>query len=292
MIKISYFLKLFLLIVRLVVLKFFTNEYNKEINYIFKKLPSHGNYIAPICMFPFEKQNKVDDIVADIDNNLNLPYVIHLEKRLYFPQSYSIDKAVKVYRNFIEEECILGGNYKEKQPHQYQTESFKINRGDVLVDVGCAEAILTLDNIDKISKAYLFEGDPKWLPALKATFQKYSDKVIIIGKYVTDADTEETITLRTALARETGKSLFVKLDIEGAEVDVLKGSKEFLSNNHNIKLACCTYHRHDDERNVISLVKEMGFEYELSDGYMYNIWDEKDMRYPYFRHVLLRGWKD
>ncbi len=280
-----------LLVMRLIILSISTKKYNKEISFIAGNLIKNRNRIAPYCMFPYANLRNAGVIKTYWDDVINLPYVNHKNKRLYFPQSYTLKKVEDVYRNFIENECILGGDYKVKQPHQYQSSSFMINDGDVLVDVGCAEALLTLDNIEKVEKAYLFEGDPKWFPALKATFMNYKEKVVIIEKYVSGKDTEQTISLSSALKCEEGKSLFVKMDIEGAEVEVLKGSKDFLTSNKNIKLACCTYHKHYDEKEVTKLVTDMGFHYELTDGYMYNIWDEKDMHYPYFRHVLLRGWK-
>ena len=45
---------------------------------------------------------------------------------------------------------------------------------------------------------------------------------------------------------ESGKRMFVKMDIEGAEVSVLKGSLDFLKECSNLKIACCTYHREHD----------------------------------------------
>ena len=264
---------------RLELLKFTSCKYEAEVNYILKN---------GLKVFPYKQINNVEEIESGFDNHYKLPYVLHKQKRLYFPKSYTIDFCVSMYRSYIGDECLLGGKYREKQPHQYLTESFCVEEGDVLVDVGCAEALLSLDSIDKVRKVYLFEADPIWLPALKATFKDYSDKVILINKYVSDKDSNATITLKTALKDEYSSRLFIKMDIEGAELSVLKGSKDFFKNRSNVKLACCTYHKYMDEIEIPVLMEEMGYNYEFSDGYMLFLY-AKDIRYPYFRHGLVRA---
>jgi 16S rRNA A1518/A1519 N6-dimethyltransferase RsmA/KsgA/DIM1 with predicted DNA glycosylase/AP lyase activity len=65
----------------------------------------------------------------------------------------------------------LGGGYMEKMPHQYQTSYFQVKKNDILLDVGCAEALFSLDVIDKVKKVILFESDSVWFDPLKATFE-------------------------------------------------------------------------------------------------------------------------
>ena len=56
-----------------------------------------------------------------------------------------------------------------------------------------------------------------------------------------------------------------------------------------MKIAACTYHYHDEYRDVIDLVSRYGFRYETSDGWMlFGLYDE--MRPPYFRHGMVRIW--
>lgn len=258
-----------------------SDQYKEEALYIQKN---------GLTVFPYQKVKEMPPVEAATDEALQLPYVIHKGKRLYFPHSYSLDKCLRMYKNYISEECILGGKYRKKQPHQYLTETFTVEEGDVLVDVGCAEALLSLDNIEKVSKVYLFEFNPMWIPALNATFKDYMHKVVIINKYVSYKDTDTTITLKTALRNEHGKQLFIKMDIEGAEVEVLNGSRDYLSNTSNIKIACCTYHKQHDEEVIPQILSELGYHYEFSDGYMFFFLDG-NIQYPYFRHGLVRAYK-
>lgn len=256
-------------------------EYKAESSYILKN---------GVTIFPYDVIDEVPFFESGIDDSLQLPYVCHKGKRLYFPRTYSIEQCIGMYRSYIGEECLLGGHYREKQPHQYLTDTFDIEAGDVLIDVGCAEALLSLDSIEKVSRVYLFESDPVWIPALKATFKDYLEKVVIINKYVSDRDTETTITLESALREEHGKQLFIKMDIEGAEIEVLEGSREYLTERQHVKLVCCTYHKQHDAEDIPRLLTEMGYEYEFSDGYMLYYLDV-NMQYPYFRRGLVRARK-
>lgn len=243
-----------------------------------------------VTVFPYQLVKDMPPIEGGFDKALKLPYVIHKGKRLYFPRSYSVDQCDKMYESYISEECLLGGTFREKQPHQYLTDVFAVEEGDVLVDVGCAEALLSLDSIEKVSRVYLFEGEAKWIPALNATFKDYMHKVMIINKYVSDQDTDTTITLETALRNEQRQRLFIKMDIEGSEVNVLNGSRDYLANTSNIKMACCTYHKQHDDKEIPQILSELGFDYEFSDGYMLFLQDD-NLQYPYFRHGLVRARK-
>lgn len=128
--------------------------------------------------------------------------------------NWTKQRVIGTYRNFIENENILGGDYREKSPHQYQTNSFMIEDGDVLLDVGCAEALLSLDVVEKVKKLYLIESDKEWIPALEKTFEPYKEKTIIINKLLSDKDSDNSITLNTLIRNMEKESFFLKMDIE------------------------------------------------------------------------------
>ena len=256
--------------------------YDAEVDYILKNGP---------CRYPYKQIHKGNDIETGFDDELFLPYVIHKEKRLYFPRGFNLKRCEKIYRSLVEFDCILGGEHMEKQPHQYQSETFKIEKNEVLVDVGSAEALLALDQIDILGKVYLIECDKRWAPALKATFKLYQDKVVIVDKLISDCDSSTTVTLETILKNERDRKIFVKMDIEGSEVKVLEQSKEFLTKSSNIKLAVCTYHRQSDGDKILSIFEEMGYQHEFSEGWVYFNEYDNEIRYPYFRHGVIRGWK-
>lgn len=240
--------------------------------------------------FPYKKVKKLPPVTAGYDEEKGLPYVVHQDKRLYFPASYSVESASAMYINLVEDENILGGGYRQKSPHQYESEIFRVADGDVLFDVGCAEALFALDKIDCVQKAYLIEFDSFWIDSLRATFEPYQSKVQIVEKLVTNEDSETTVTLSTLLTDADATSSFVKMDIEGYETTVIQDSLEFLSQyKRSIKLACCTYHKERDAEVLKDLFSSIGYQTESSDGYMLFLGDV--FRPPYFRKGIIRATK-
>jgi hypothetical protein len=239
--------------------------------------------------FPYKRLKRIKDIVSGYDEKLLLPYIIHNEKRLYFPKIWTENMAVAAYRNFIENENILGGDYKEKTPHQYEAEEFCVKTGDVLLDIGSAEGLFALHNIDKVKKLYLVESDTYWIEALQATFTPYKDKVEIINKLISDVETERSVTLSSILKNELSSSIFVKMDIEGYEKVVLNASEDILSEIQDIRIVACTYHEQNDAEELSKIFDSFGYKIEFSDGYMLFIWDK--LQPPYFRKGLIRAKK-
>jgi len=237
--------------------------------------------------FPYKQVKECPLPQCGFDEIRKLPFVYHGDKKMYFSSDLTPVKSAEMYKYYIERENLLGGGYTEKAPHQYQTDSFKIEESDVLVDLGCAEALLSLDVIEKVKHVYLVEGDNKWIPALEATFEPYKEKVTIINKFVSDIDDEKNVRLETMLHNVGDSPLFIKMDIEGAEVKVLGNSSDFLKNKKNVKIACCTYHHNDDFNCIVNIINGMGYHYSVSEGHMlFSCYDESSS--PFFRKGLVR----
>ncbi|WP_459684227.1 class I SAM-dependent methyltransferase [Viscerimonas tarda] len=258
------------------------DKYRKEIDFLQEE--------GKISVFSYKKLKHLGAMVSGYDAEKNLPYVMHKHRRLYFPITWTEAKVRKSYKDFIENENILGGGYLEKSPHQYQTETFRIKAGDILLDVGCAEALFALDVIDKIRKVFLFESNPLWFAALKATFEGEiaSGKVVLIEKYVGDEDTDTATTLDSVLKKEVYESLFIKMDIEGAEPAVVKSCENLMKTGKDIRFSCCTYHKHNDAALLKSIFEANNYQTEFSEGYMLFTRDGL-MRYPFFRRGIIRA---
>lgn len=260
-----------------------SEPYHSELDYVF----CHG-----LEVFPYDQLKRLESVESGFDNKLQMPYVIHKKKRLYFPKDFSVKQAEQKYRHYIENENLLGGNYKTKMPHCYQSEWFKVNEGDVFVDLGAAEGLVALDVIDRVSKVYIIESNKRWLKALRATFEPYKEKCVIIHKLVTDHNGRKSITLEHLLKDETTCPVFVKMDIEGFEKRVLAASNDFLSKRNNIKLACCAYHFEGDAQTMVDLFEQSGYQYEFSNGWMlFSLYDKSLLNPPFFRHGIIRAWK-
>ena len=239
--------------------------------------------------FPYPQIKKIQhNIVVDFDKRLQLPFVIHKDKRLYFAKEFTIESAKAAYINYVERENLLGGGYTAKAPHQYITDSFHVEQNDIVVDAGCAEALFALDSVEKAKHIYLLEADAIWHKPLQATFAPFKDKVTIIQKFLSGENFGNAVTLDGLFDKFSEESFFIKMDIEGAEESVIQGNKKFLTSQNKIKLACCTYHRAHHAEMLSSLLKDMGYIFEFSDGYMLFPWDEHQQP-PYFRKGLIRA---
>ena len=272
---------------------------NSLIDLYFKTNPTESslyldelNYLKSMNyqdMFPYKqiKALNSDSVIAQIDNHYRMPYVLHNGKKLFFPAYWSLKEVSEKYKYYIERENLLGGGFTSKAPHQYQSEQFKIESEDILLDIGCAEGLIALDSIDKLKKAYLYEADPLWSSPLRATFAPYKDKVVIINKWVGDKDDSMSVTLNSSVKEDSKEHFFVKMDIEGAEELVIKGNSDFFL-NRQINAACCTYHKYEHYANLKDLFEKWGYSVSSSDGYMLCFMDNVFLP-PYFRKGIIRA---
>lgn len=251
--------------------------YKSEIDYMKK----HGR----LYVFPYAFHEKYKGLATKVYRDSDgMGYVLHCGKKLFFPQEWTDSKIRSYYNGILAEQDT-------NSPHCYFTGTFQLKRGGVFVDVGCAEAMASLECVDVASKLYLFEYDEMWFDALKKTFCGYEDKVNIVRKFVSDESEGEFVRLDDILNEEIldNRECLLKMDIEGNETIALKGAEELLRCD-KLKIACCLYHNKEDEIKLPSILKRAGFDIEISEGYMLQYF-HKGLEYPYFRKVLVRAVK-
>ena len=254
--------------------------YSSELDYLYNT----GNF----CNFPYPSDPCPNDVVSGFDPDCQLPFVVHQSKRLYFPSTFSSDDAVKAYLNYIRVEKLLGIGERVDAPHQYQSPGFQVSEGDVVFDIGAAEGLFALDQIDKASRVVVVESDPLWMKALKHTFAVYCNKVTIIDKFVSSSDTETSISLGKLLSDFDYDSAFVKMDIEGYELPSITEAMEVLRQKKNTKLAVASYHKENDAEKLKSIFDQLGYDSEFSGGYMLFSMYGTPLP-PYFRKGIVRA---
>jgi hypothetical protein len=213
--------------------------------------------------------------------------VLHDGKKMFFPPDWSDFQIQSNYSGLLREQSI-------KSPHRYEIGDFCVREGDVIVDCGAAEGIWALSSVEKAKKIYLFECEERWINALKKTFEPWKDKVEIINKFVSDTSSGNNVTLDDVLGG--GGVNFIKADIEGAEVSMLRGAEKILSarqnlSAQNLRLALCTYHRQNDARDLNDILTGHGFSTTFSHGYMIFIYGEEPLEAPYLRRGIIRAEK-
>ncbi len=240
----------------------------------------------PIAVFPndFQDEYQQDSVEVFFDREKDLRYVLLEGKKLYFKRKWGIKKIQSLFN-------LLSKEQDHRSPHRYLTDLFAFNTGDVLYDVGAAEGNFALSVVERASRIILFEADREWIEPLKATFEPWKEKVEIVNKYVGDFSNATHTVLDNHIFAGESETAFVKIDVEGAESKLLKGSHRMLSEMKRIKIAICTYHKQNDEKEFSSLLKQYGFETATSEGYMLFFYD-KLLRAPYFRRGLIRAQKN
>ena len=234
-----------------------------------------------ISVFPYTFKNKYDkeNIEVYLDKSNGLRYVFHEHKKLYFKRQHSIEYIKSLYHGLLLDQ-------DQDSPHLYLTDDFNLTEFDVIADIGAAEGNFSLTNIERVKKIYLFEYDKEWIEALKATFKPWEHKVEICDKFVSDTNSEKTITI-DKFTKINNDISFLKVDIEGEEENFLRGATNFLNIKQNLKMAICTYHKQEDEKKFTSILKDKNFEVNHSKRFMIFLHD-KNIKSPFLRRGLLR----
>jgi hypothetical protein len=255
------------------------NDINEEHRQVLKYLESNSLAIFP---YNFTSSYSPENVEVLFDARNGMKYVMMENKRLYFKKRWSEKRIRKGYSDLMAEQ-------DSDSPHRYLTDDFSVGSGDVVADIGAAEANFSLSIADKAKKIYIFECDTEWVEALNATFAPWKDKVEIISKRVSDHDDLQNIQFDTFF-REKKDINFLKIDVDGAEQLVLNHCLSVLKAEGPMRIALCTYHKNNDEKDFTDLLLKNGFRVTPSKGYMIHYYD-KAMRSPWLRRGLLRAVK-
>lgn len=221
------------------------------------------------------------DIGYDTENQLY--YGWYEGKKLYFSKNQSTKEEALQYLNG------LAGEQSEHSPHKYLADDFKVKKGGVVFDLGSAEGNFALSVIEQAGEVYLFEYAEQWVKPLELTFAPYKEKVHIIRKYVSDYVDEQMTTIDT-FCKENGIDTvdFIKMDVEGAERNILTGASEMIKAGAIKKMAICTYHRFDDARVLSEMLPD--YKKDWAEGHMILVPPEFwESEFPYITKGLMRA---
>lgn len=236
----------------------------------------------PLHVFPYDFQNLFDPKKIEVRTDGNgLKYVMHGDRKLFFKRSWPVERVQNSY-SFLQSEQHSGS------PHQYLTDNFKVKENSVVADAGAAEGIFALSFVDKLKHLYLFEADPEWIEALEATYAPWKDKVTIVNKFISNKNEGQFVSLDAYFNQQNVD--FLKIDVDGAETQLLEGAENMLRADSHLQLAICTYHRQQDEMLFGDLLKSCGFSISTSPRYML-FYFEGIFEPPYLRRGLIRAQK-
>jgi hypothetical protein len=232
--------------------------------------------------YPFIKKYKRTDVKVLFDDEMQLPYVILFGKRLYWKKEMTVFDIKRATTAILFEQ-------DKDSPHCYVGNGFSVEKSNVIVDIGAAEGIFALQNIEEAKRIYLIEADRQWLKPLHATFSPWKDKVEIICKYASDINNENNVSVDSLYAIDKEIN-FLKIDVEGSEEKVLKGAHNLISASPNhLKIALCTYHQQEDAAKFSEKLSNMNFDISFSKGYMIPYYGKSKQVPPYLRKAVLRA---
>lgn len=261
------------------------DDFQEEISYLKNK--------GKLQLYPYDFTEKYDENKIEVifDKKKNLPFVYHKGAPLYYP-NWPKNKIRQNYNQLIMEQ-------DEKSPHCYFSENIGFEKGSIFVDIGSAEGIISLDIIEKAKKIFIIESSEEWMEALQSTFSKYKDKISYIKKYAGLNNDQYTITIDELMKAYKDEKIYIKMDVEGMELDVLAGAKNTLKDNY-CKISCATYHYENSFEEVAELLNAYGYATESSDGYMLFYYGHMVMlnggyeqaKPPFFRKAIIRAKKE
>ena len=230
----------------------------------------------------FSNYNPVTEKYYIERNEFGEPYVWFEGKKMFLPENtrFGKDAFGEYYADIMYEQ-------KEGSPHLYIRCDEDIPVGGVIVDAGTCEGNFALKYIERVSKVYLIEPNRAWMEALKRSFAPYKDKVVFCNKFLGRYNSHDTITLDILVDENID---FIKMDIEGAEIDALLGAKGTLKVS-NCRCAICSYHKQNDEENIEFILNNLGYETEVSKGVMFFEYDEDIVDTLDFRHGVVYAYK-
>ena len=82
----------------------------------------------------------------------------------------------------------------------------------------------------------------------------------------------------------------LKVDIEGAEYNLIQGAKNIFASKYPMKVIMASYHKHNDEIILRNELEKNGFKTEYTEGYMLSTWDGV-IQAPYVRRALIKAKK-
>lgn len=181
----------------------------------------------------------------------------------------------------------LIGYYKYEDPEQYFAPDFmSYGEQEVLIDAGCLNLASTLEfkkHCKSVKKVYAFEPDPEcYQICLERKRRKALSEVELLPYGVWSERTRLHFSARadgSSQVSEVGCSsvqlvpidevvpeeervTMIKMDIEGSELEALKGAKRVIQRDKP-KLAICIYHKPEDMTAIPPYIKRLVPDYKL-----------------------------
>ena len=188
----------------------------------------------------------------------DLSGIVSPEKEEYF------DENVKLTDNEMFIDC---GGYNGDTAIRFIEECNGRYRGLMIFEPERCKKVEIEKNMG--SNSYSLYQLGVWSKRMKLYFNDFGTA----ASHISDSETGGCM-IETASLDETVydmKPTFIKMDIEGAEQEALKGCRKIIQ-EYKPKLAICIYHKPDDMFEIPLMIKEMNPKYKLYVRQYTNAW--------------------
>lgn len=236
------------------------------------------NNVSSKELFQFLTKPKINAIAKQHIKNiqLNEEYEVSFNgfsDKLFWPKNFTVDRL----------DQVIAETFDTNDWHFYQKDKTKIEKGEILLDIGTAEGLFPLTVVDTCSHIYMVEPSTTFHKCLNKTFSNYLDKVTIFNTAIgnengmisfnedsldgmicdvtNDSSELMSISKVDSLFKNGEKITYLKADIEGFEAEMLKGAEQTIKRNKP-KIAITTYHTQNDPKEIISLITGFVPEYK------------------------------
>ena len=168
----------------------------------------------------------------------------------------------------------------------YFMDTCRVEKDDVVIDLGATPGDFgALAICSGAKKVYCFDKNID--SSIKETAKLNEDKIEIISSYVSDNHHDGISTTLDIFASKMGaeKIDFIKMDIEGAEIDALNGARKVIAGHHP-KMAICVYHDYSHYQRIKRTIKRINphYKFETLGPVLYCIPVVKDFTQGQIKH--------
>jgi FkbM family methyltransferase len=115
---------------------------------------------------------------------------------------------------------------------------------------------------DRVGIADLYEGRFSGSVSLKALPERRRTSIKV------KVDTLDNVVINCLKLNPINLHILLKVDVEGSEVEVLRGAHKVLTTAKDVKVSCASYHYEGEALDVSRLLRGMGFKTLISGGYI------------------------
>jgi FkbM family methyltransferase len=233
---------------------------------------SHLDYFSFLrfCQLPIEPIQYLVGAGVEIENHAD--FYSHFKDQLFDEVSRETYRRVLKFRTELDLEQMVV--FTDRQKEQYFEPFVKLHASSVFLDVGAFDGFTSEQfflRAGKNSVAHVFEPSAVSCAAINQRLERLgnvkSHQFALGAKNDTvcfrvagsassiDEDGDELVEIRTLDSLELSVADFVKVDIEGAELEFLLGAEETLRSTRP-QLAIAAYHSADHIRRITNQVLE------------------------------------